>query len=266
MNNSCEAGPRRPRATAEIIELVKSKKDFSWRDIQKIVGRYFPRKFYKGEAFLYAVNSIAKRAEEIAEKNKEEAVKREIEKKRVTYEQRLRDSTRYDALTGVFNHGYVEEELPKFIRKNPRCSILMIDIDHFKSVNDTHGHLTGDEVLSKLGEQFEEIFPLIPEGEALVGRWGGEEFIVVLPGEVRYDDISKDERMERLRSGFKQFAEDSGLLIEDAFQGTVSIGIFNANFSDSSLTINGAILRADKEALYAAKQTRNTVKIWEPPK
>ncbi len=87
-----------------------------------------------------------------------------------------------DPLTGIYNRGYINERLPQEIRRAKRygrdLSLLMCDIDHFKKVNDTHGHLAGDSVLKKFVRCLTSV---IRQQVEWAGRYGGEEFIVVLP-------------------------------------------------------------------------------------
>ncbi len=87
----------------------------------------------------------------------------------------------YDALTSIANRGYIESQLKQEFSRAKRYrsefSLLILDIDHFKNVNDDHGHLAGDEVLKQLSETLSE---QIRESD-LFGRFGGEEFIVILP-------------------------------------------------------------------------------------
>lgn len=86
-----------------------------------------------------------------------------------------------DGLTGLYNHRYsyerLEEEVSKAERYSRPLSLLMIDIDDFKAINDTHGHRTGDEVLVSVSHAFKETLRSVD----VVGRYGGEEFIVILP-------------------------------------------------------------------------------------
>ena len=88
---------------------------------------------------------------------------------------------RTDSLTGVYNHGYFLEELTQQVKKaneeGTLLSIIMLDVDYFKTYNDTYGHLVGDEVLKLLGKTIQRF---IKDTDA-IGRWGGEEFVISLP-------------------------------------------------------------------------------------
>jgi two-component system cell cycle response regulator len=87
-----------------------------------------------------------------------------------------------DPLTGIYNRGYINERLPQEIRRSNRygrdLSLVLCDIDHFKKVNDTYGHLVGDAVLK---EFVHCLTAIIRQQVDWAGRYGGEEFLVVLP-------------------------------------------------------------------------------------
>ena len=94
---------------------------------------------------------------------------------------RLQATSRVDKLTGLFNRGYWEECLQQEFaryRRTPRdCSLVMFDIDHFKAINDQHGHPAGDEVLRQIGQMLHDTC----RSTDIAGRYGGEEFGVLLP-------------------------------------------------------------------------------------
>lgn len=94
----------------------------------------------------------------------------------------LREQARRDRLTGVLNHGAIVEELHGLLAaaKDKHCAVAMIDIDGMKAMNDTYGHQMGDLTLQKIAE-------VLHQDGAVVGRYGGDEFIVVLPGASRED-------------------------------------------------------------------------------
>ncbi len=136
-------------------------------------------------------------------------------------------------------------------------SCMMIDIDRFKLINDTYGHLVGDEVLRSLGQLFhkEGIF----RAEDMCGRFGGEEFIVILPATSALNALVPAEKFRRELSKIT-FATESG----EEFKATVSVGI--AELSDSEETIDEIISKADA-ALYRAKEGgRNRTVIYEDSK
>ena len=158
--------------------------------------------------------------------------------------------SRTDALTGLRNRRHVEEYLAKLTslaRRNVEpMAVLVIDIDHFKSVNDTYGHEAGDAVLREVAGRMLDSIRL----EDMVGRWGGEEFLVVLPNTT---DQGAAELAERLR----QVVADMPCRLADgdAVQVTISVGCAASLIDDA-----GRLVRSADAAMYEAKQTgRNRV-------
>ncbi len=171
-----------------------------------------------------------------------------------------------DELTGLKNKNYFLTELPKRLAKlkaeGKRLTMLMIDIDHFKWVNDELGHLEGDGVLSETAAM---ILDNIREGDLAV-RYGGEEILVVIPADLHTGIVLA----ERLR-----FTQEQNLVLKAAFTGlkvisnergepcgTLSIGVSDAS---GAKDLGEGVARADK-ALYAAKRTRNAVVFTDPEK
>lgn len=173
-----------------------------------------------------------------------------IESKKLT--EKLKDTSLRDALTGLYNRRFLDEYLsnivPQLTRNKKRLAILMIDMDHFKMVNDTYGHDIGDSILKRLSTTLLEN---IRESD-VVFRYGGEEFIIVL------NDISCDEDAikiaEKLREKAKSMKLKAG---SEILEKTISIGV--AVFPDDAEQIWKCIKFADT-ALYQAKSTgRNKV-------
>lgn len=168
-------------------------------------------------------------------------------------ETELRTLATTDYLTGIYNRRTVMElgrqEYERARRYNEPLSLLMLDIDHFKLVNDSHGHAAGDDALCSLVTSCIECL----RGHDILGRMGGEEFLLILP----HTNLSEALQVaERLR----QRVTELPVIHENAtFNITVSIGVSQLEFVDTS--IEGIIRRADA-ALYRAKQRgRNTVEI-----
>ena len=104
-----------------------------------------------------------------------------LQKELITAREELRIQATHDSLTQLYNRSalmnMMSRELSRSRRDQSSISLIMIDIDHFKSINDTYGHLVGDEILVKLAEQMRQC----TRRYDTLGRYGGEEFIIVLP-------------------------------------------------------------------------------------
>jgi len=167
----------------------------------------------------------------------------------------LLDKALTDELTGARTRRYfmemAEDELLECIGNEHQYSVVMIDADHFKSINDTYGHPVGDEVLRILVSRIRNLL----KADTLLARYGGEEFIVSLP------DISWEDAVgtaERIRAGIEC---DTFRVSEHEIGVTISLGV--ASYSDEATSIANIISNADK-ALYKAKQTgRNKVVYFD---
>jgi diguanylate cyclase (GGDEF)-like protein len=152
-----------------------------------------------------------------------------------------RTAATIDTLTGLANRRGVArafEDAMLHVRGGGRYAVLLLDVDHFKSINDLLGHQTGDRVLAQIGK----IIADNVRGVDLAGRFGGEEFLVLLR------DAARDRALqvaERLREAI----ETSGLAYADGKPVTVSVGVSYARAADGS---NDVVERADR-ALYRAK-------------
>ncbi|SMH58783.1 PleD family two-component system response regulator [Azospirillum agricola] len=179
--------------------------------------------------------------------------KRYQERLRSNYEQSL-SMALTDSLTGVFNRRYVNAHLPRLLERaidsHKPVSVLMFDIDHFKVVNDTHGHAIGDEVLREVSARSSRNLRTFD----LVARLGGEEFVVILPDTDGEAALIVAERL-RQRIADTPFVVSAADAAEISV--TVSIGISVGGLLGD--TAEGLIRRAD-EALYEAKRSgRNCV-------
>jgi diguanylate cyclase (GGDEF)-like protein/PAS domain S-box-containing protein len=163
----------------------------------------------------------------------------------------LQEQAFRDSLTGLYNRRYLEETLPREISRAKReehlLALIMIDIDHFKKVNDTFGHAAGDEVLKYLSS----ILSNNARESDIICRYGGEEFLVVLPG------MSLDNALQRVESWRILFSEQpfkqADLLINVTFSAGISV------FPEHSSDADKLIALAD-DALYLSKREgRNCV-------
>jgi diguanylate cyclase len=157
-----------------------------------------------------------------------------------------------DDLTGAYNRRHflaqAEREWARSRRYNMAAAMLMIDVDHFKAVNDRHGHLAGDLMLRSIAQAMRDTL----RQADLLGRFGGEEFVVYLP---HADTLGALDAAERIRDKVAQLAlEWRGASI----RATVSIGVVSLDATHESLT---ELLADADAALYAAKDAgRNCVR------
>ena len=164
--------------------------------------------------------------------------------------QAMRDMAMRDQLTGLFNRHYVQARLPELIanaeeRKRP-LSLIVIDIDHFKEVNDGHGHDIGDLALTDVAAGLSELTSEVSTD--VLARFGGEEFILLLP---QTDLDTAQLRAEALRLGIAAI-RPAGLAL------TVSLGVATRQTGESF----EALFRRADSAVYRAKQRgRNRVEI-----
>lgn len=166
----------------------------------------------------------------------------------------------HDGVTGLLNrraiHEHAEAELSRTIRHMAPVSLALLDIDHFKLVNDQFGHLVGDQALRMVADVLVE--KKRPYDWA--GRWGGEEFLLVLPRTTLNDAHSVAERIRlSVAAAALHLAEGQTLQVQ------VSLGVTSTHgIPDEDVTLDRLVQQAD-EALYQAKATgRNRVCIYSP--
>jgi len=196
---------------------------------------------------------------ESATKNKalieeHERLNNEIEK-RIRLEKALTKAAQTDFLTGILNRGafwtYAEKELLQHLREEKSLSFAVIDIDHFKAVNDNYGHPAGDQVIKDIAHISLDTIREVD----ILGRIGGEEFAIIMLGANKEQADMIVERI-RLRVEKTVFLPDSVQL-----PCTISIGIYTSDKETSS--IEDAYRRAD-QALYKAKESgRNKISHWK---
>lgn len=182
-------------------------------------------------------------------------LKDEIAVLRVLYNQKkdkLTEMAFYDALMNIYNRRYFDlkicEELAKAIRYKRNLSFLLIDIDHFKKVNDVHGHQKGDEILTLVAKLLKNTL----RGTDMIFRYGGEEIVVLL--------IETDEKAAL------KVAENCRLLVETETKGAIPNGI---TISIGLTSLKGVrtpeqLIKEADTAMYCAKESgRNRVVVYK---
>jgi diguanylate cyclase (GGDEF)-like protein len=248
----CHGEPK--NAPKEMLDMYGDKKGFYEKvgDIRAMISIKLPleKEIKEADRFYLLVSSIAfgvlvviyliifylyklvkSRDDQIAKKNDE-----------------LEEMSKRDALTKAYNRHYLDKRFTHDIESSidTDLSVMMIDIDHFKSINDTYGHLVGDDVLISLGKDIQTII----DEDDIFYRYGGEEFLIVMPNKNK-------ERAYNLAQKLRTTIEKS--LIGDVSV-TISIGLAYLKQND---TADSIIKRAD-EALYRAKDSgRNRVEESE---
>ena len=181
--------------------------------------------------------------------------KRFQERLRSTYEISL-SMALTDSLTGLYNRRYLEVHLEKLIENNAKSKkalgVIMMDIDHFKAVNDTHGHNVGDEILKVFADRIKDNLRSFD----LVARLGGEEFVAILP------DVSPERAYmvaERLR---RSIAEDPIICSAEGGSLSITTSVGGAIVNRGGHSIPAILERADK-CLYEAKHGGRNCTVFE---
>jgi diguanylate cyclase (GGDEF)-like protein len=160
--------------------------------------------------------------------------------------ERLTDQSIRDPLTGLFNRRYMEEAVQREILRatmnQTKIGIIMVDIDHFKKFNDVHGHKAGDELLIKLADFFK--FEI--RGSDIACRYGGEEFVLILPVASTEGALKRAEHIREEVKNMKVYFQNQ--LLPSV---TLSMGI--AAYPDHGLK-SGDLLQVADSALYRAKE------------
>jgi diguanylate cyclase (GGDEF)-like protein len=170
------------------------------------------------------------------------------------FEKMQRQAT-VDGLTGLANHRTfyetLESELWRCRRYGGQISLIMIDIDNLKEINDAHGHRAGDKVIRTVSRKIQECIRHIDTA----ARYGGDEFAVILPNTLLVDAVTAAERIAHN-------VENSPIIWKkDRISSSVSIGLgqYDADADPDDVT------SCSDKALYLAKQSgKNTIKIFEP--
>jgi diguanylate cyclase (GGDEF)-like protein len=166
----------------------------------------------------------------------------------------LAQQVRHDPLTGLLNRAAIfhilEEDINRAAREKTSLAVLLVDLDHFKEINDTYGHLVGDEVLCVFARGLEH--NLRPYDHA--GRFGGEEFLIVMPG-------FADKTGERLRDLQRRMCQKYRVSSDHELTVTCSVGVA---WFDPEIESTERLLKLADDAMYAAKANgRNRVETAE---
>ena len=180
----------------------------------------------------------------------------DLQEQIVTTREQLRVQATHDALTGLLNRRAIletlERELTRAAREGTQLSVIMGDLDHFKRINDTYGHLAGDAVLREAAQRLQASMRVYDT----VGRYGGEEFLVVSPGCGLPEAAEQAERLRR------RISEEAVRVPDCAIPVTMSLGVVAAT---AEVRQPGDLLRLADDALYAAKHSgRDRVEVNSP--
>lgn len=167
-----------------------------------------------------------------------------------------------DALTGMYNRRSLDQLLEREValaeRHKQPLSIVMIDMDYFKQINDAHGHAAGDHLL----RSFADCVRMTLRKTDLAFRYGGDEFMIALP---QTPVIQAQQVVQKIRQAFAS-VDFSSAIAHLEQQPTLSIGVAERSAATNLLTLP-AMLAAVDQALYEAKAvSRNCVRIYQPPK
>ncbi len=240
-------------------EEFKEKLDFLW-----LMANHISNQAYQHLRYQNMLASLEKSQKELSiyKDNLEIIVTERTAALEKAIEQIQQISVR-DALTGCFNRGGINKYLPKEMKRarryNTPISIIICDLDHFKNINDTYGHQSGDLVLKQVVARMQE---LIREDVDWLARYGGEEFLLVMPNTHLDGGI---ETAERLR---KAISEISFLFSEDKVNVTASFGVCGIEDWQAHDTLtHESLLKGADICLYRAKKGgRNQVVSSSPPK
>lgn len=159
-------------------------------------------------------------------------------------QRKLRHLATVDPLTGLLNrrHGshLAEKEIARFQRAGHPVAFMLLDVDHFKSINDRYGHEVGDRILTEIGQ----LMPAQLRSQDLVARWGGEEFLIILPDTVIDSALAS---AERVRDALRSYNWKA--IVGKPVEVTISVGVSALCETDD---IASVIRRAD-QALYRGK-------------
>jgi len=159
---------------------------------------------------------------------------------------------RHDVMTGVLNRAAFFQEAASGFNSARRAerpvSVLILDLDHFKNINDSYGHQEGDRILVEFCAAVQKVLA----GRALFGRYGGEEFVALLDG---VTDREAVDLAQQLRQAVQNSPDTRGV--------TVCIGVASSESTRSTQTVEDLLLQADKALYQAKRQGRNRVVLFD---
>ncbi|MGC9670656.1 GGDEF domain-containing protein [Planosporangium sp. 12N6] len=166
---------------------------------------------------------------------------------------RFRELAQRDALTGLYNRRYIDEYLADLLDGHPSLSVALVDLDHFKQVNDTCSHAVGDVVLQRVAALLADA----ATGDAVAARLGGEEFLLILPG------IGADEALKRCEQLRREVRGYPWRQITGKVPVAASIGVTTVTGALADITPSALLARADRN-LYAAKRAGRDRVVADP--
>jgi diguanylate cyclase (GGDEF)-like protein len=195
--------------------------------------------------------------------------------------QRSKELAKRDDLTGLYNDRFLHHSLSQVITaalaNDEDCALIFLDLDHFKSINDHHGHLIGSRVLSEVGATLRQILP----GEAIAARYGGDEFVIVMPGAGRQEVLWVAETVRKNIEATvfleEADADDPANYPALAIRGVITCSIGIATLTSDILpklgpepdpaTAKNELMKVADASMYRAKESgRNQiVTSWKEP-
>lgn len=163
-------------------------------------------------------------------------------------EKRIRDLSYIDPLSGAYNRRYILEKSGNIL--NSKFSLVLIDLDYFKKINDNFGHLTGDYIL----KEFSKFVNNFVDKKTIFSRYGGEEFLLILPG------LNKEEAFERINNLLKSLNEYSFVFEDQIIKISFSAGVSDSDeITTQKKSLHLLIESADKKLYFAKNNGRNRV-------
>ncbi|HVT96005.1 MAG TPA: two-component regulator propeller domain-containing protein [Acidobacteriaceae bacterium] len=205
----------------------------------------------------FRTRALTRRQEELTRIVAERTAQLEAEKAALEATRReLHIQATHDALTGIFNRAamleHLQREIARATRDRSPLGVLIADLDHFKSLNDSYGHLCGDDVIRESAARFRSAM----RGYDIVGRYGGEEFLILFPGwDLSMAPNRVNDLLESIRSHSFEFGDCRIRL-------TCSIGVATFRPEVDSPSIREVLCRADT-ALYVAKNSGRNCASFE---